>query len=364
MLATAFKSTSTASPIRSSLLWLALTAGATALLVVFRAQLDEAHTVLIYLMVVLGASVQGGRSVGVSFAVLTFLCFNYFFLLPYHTLTVADPRDLLILVTYLVTALVSAELLTRARREAAERIRMSAETQHAAALRETDRLKDAVLAAVSHDLRTPLTSIKALADNIANDGDERAKVIGDQADRLSRFVAGLLDLSALNSGALRLNIEPNAVEDVIGAAMQATGSVGDHPVEIHIPTGAVMLGNFDFVYTMRVLANLLENAVKYSNESSPIEISASRSNGFVEIEVADGGPGIAPTERERVFEAFYRPDHATPDSNSAGLGLAIARRLAQAQGGSLLFKPRLPNGSRFILRLPAIDLDRTETTDS
>lgn len=186
----------------------------------------------------------------------------------------------------------------------------------------------------------------------------------ETADRLGRFVAGLLDLSALNSGALRLNIEPNAVEDVIGAAIQATGSIGDRQLEIRIPTDRVLLANFDFVYTMRVLANLLENADKYSSRATAIEISAVRCTGSVEIEIADSGPGVQPEERDRIFEPFYRPAGTPPDADSAGLGLAIARRLVQAQGGSLRFAPRLPTGSRFTVSLPAIDLDARSTIRS
>ena len=107
-----------------------------------------------------------GLGAGLLTALLTFLSFNFFFLPPYHTLSIHDRLDWLILGTYLITASVAAALLTRAEREAGERIRLAREAEHAEALREIDRLKDAVLAAVSHDLRTPLTSIQALANQI------------------------------------------------------------------------------------------------------------------------------------------------------------------------------------------------------
>ncbi len=334
---------------------------ATALLLVLRARLDKAQVALVYLLVVLGASARGGRALGLVLAILTFLCFNFFFLPPYNAFTLADRLDWLILASYLITASVAAALLTRAEREAAERIRLAEEAEHAKALRETDRLKDAVIAAVSHDLRTPLTSIKALAEDIAAEGDERARVIGQEADRLNRFVAGLLDLSALNSGALRLNLEVNAIEDVVGAALaQVAATINQRALRTRIAEGDVLLARFDFVYTARILGNLLENAHKYSPAESAIEIDARRSVGTVEVIVSDRGPGLPAQERERVFEPFYRPEHAPPDGASAGLGLSIARRLAEAQRGTLRWEARPGGGSCFVLALPAVELSQSD----
>ena len=341
-----------------ALVWLTALGMTTATLLVLRPQLDKAHVALAYLLVVLGASSRGGLRLGLGLAVLTFLCFNFFFLPPYHTFTLNQRVDWLILGSYLITAAVAAALLSRAEREAAERIRLAAEAEHAAALRETDRLKDAVIAAVSHDLRTPLTSIKALAHDIANEGDERARVIGTEADRLNRYVAGLLDLSALNSGALRLNLEANTIEDVVGAAIGGVAAMLDgRHLRTNLGEGDVLLARFDFVYTVRILSNLIENAHKYSPPDSAIEIDATRLHDFVEIAVSDRGNGIPPAERERVFRPFYRPQGAAADGVSTGLGLAIARRFAEAQGGTLTVEDRVGGGSRFLLRLPALELN-------
>ena len=363
-MATASSSAERALPRRSVWavpLWVGLSVLVTLVLLALRADLDEAHVALVYLLLVLGASAHGGRALGLALAVLTFLCINYFFLPPYHTFAISDALDWLILITYLITAAVAAALLTRAEREAAERIRLAAEAEHANALRESDRLKDAVIAAVSHDLRTPLTSIKALAHDIAGEGDERARVIGIEADRLNKYVAGLLDLSALNSGALRLDLQTNALEDVVGAAIaQVSNVLNGRELQTRLAEGAVVLGRFDFVYTLRILANLLENAHKYSPPGTPIEINAQRAGPALEISISDRGPGIPQSERERVFQPFYRPSNAPPDIASAGLGLAIARRLAEAQAGTLRFEPRAGGGSTFILSVPAVELQPFE----
>ncbi|MET0399053.1 MAG: ATP-binding protein [Longimicrobiaceae bacterium] len=247
----------------------------------------------------------------------------------------------------------------------AERVRLAAEAEHAEALRETDRLKDALIASVSHDLRTPLTTIKALAHDIARGGDERAADIEEEADRLNRFVADLLDLSRLNAGELRLQPELTAAEDLLGAALQRiSGSLAGREVRASLgpggPGGPLLLGRFDFVHSLRVLVNLLENAHKYAPPGTPVDLAAHRDGDRLVFEVADRGPGIPAAEAERVFSPFYRASRAQPDVGGAGLGLSISRRLAEAQGGSLIYEPRPAGGSVFRFAVPAADLSDGE----
>ena len=236
-----------------------------------------------------------------------------------------------------------------------ERVRLVAEAERGEALREADRLKDALLASVSHDLRTPLTTIKALAHDIAGDGDERAATIEQQADRLNRMVADLLDLSRLNAGELPVRAELNAAEDVVGAAIQqVSAAFAGRELRTSIAwSEPVLVGRFDFVHALRILVNLLENAHKYSPRSMPVDILLARAGSMIAISVADRGPGIPVAERERIFEPFYRPERSTPDAGSAGLGLSIALRLAMAQGGTLTYEDRVGGGSVFTLGLPA-----------
>jgi two-component system, OmpR family, sensor histidine kinase KdpD len=237
-----------------------------------------------------------------------------------------------------------------------ERVRLVAEAERAEALREADRLKDALLASVSHDLRTPLTTIKALAHDIAGDGDDRAATIEQQADRLNRMVADLLDLSRLNAGELPVRAELNAAEDLVGAAIQqVSGAFSGRELRTSIAwSEPVLVGRFDFVHALRILVNLLENAHKYSPREQPVDIELSREGNMIEISVADRGPGVPAAERERIFEPFYRPERSTPDAGSAGLGLSIALRLAMAQGGTLTYADREGGGSVFTLGLPAV----------
>jgi two-component system sensor histidine kinase KdpD len=239
-----------------------------------------------------------------------------------------------------------------------ERLRLVAEAEHANALREADELKNALLASVSHDLRTPLTTIKALAHDLRMEGHERAATIEEEADRLNRFVADLLDMSRLNGGAFTVTPELNAVEDLIGAALQrASGMLREHELTVALDTTEpLLLGRFDFVHSLRIVVNLIENAVKYSPAGSVIELSAERQGDVLRIAVADRGIGVPTGQEERIFEPFYRGVRVADGGTGEGLGLSIARRMAEAQGGTVRHEAREGGGSVFVLRLPAADV--------
>jgi two-component system sensor histidine kinase KdpD len=308
-----------------------------------RPMLAEVHVALILLLVVLGTSAGGGRVLGLASAAVAFIIFDVLFVPPYNTLVVANPLDWIVLLAFLATSVVAAQLLYRA--------------EHVAALRETDRLKDALLASVSHDLRTPLTTIKAMAHELGSLGDERSEIIEQEADRLNRFVADLLDLSRLNAGALPLRVELNAADDLLGALVQRVeASLGRKRLAVTLPPGdALLLGRFDFVQALRALANLVENARKYDPSDAPIEITAERIGAELAIHVADRGPGVLAQDASRLFEPLPRPSGAPSAAGSAGLGLSIAKWVAEAQGGRLTYAARAGGGSVFTLFLPAVD---------
>jgi two-component system sensor histidine kinase KdpD len=238
-----------------------------------------------------------------------------------------------------------------------ERVRLTAQAEHAAALAEADKLKDALLATVSHDLRTPLTSIKATAHEIAQSGDDRGLAIEQQANQLNEMVADLLDLSKLQGGAVSLQLEVNTADDLIGAALnQLSGTLGERRVNVTIePAGALLLGRFDFVHSLRVLVNLIENAHKYSPPDQPIDVGARRDGEALVFHVADRGPGIANTERHLIYQPFYRAKEAAAQASGTGLGLTIANRLAELQGGVLRHLARAGGGTVFVYRVPAVD---------
>jgi two-component system sensor histidine kinase KdpD len=346
------------------LTWCAVATVATVALLPVRPLLSTGHVALVYLLVVLGASARGGRALGLALAVACFLAFNFLFLPPYYTLVIADPFDWLVLVAFLVTAAVAAELLHRAQAEAAtararaaEVSRLAEAARHAEALREADRLKDELLASVSHDLRTPLTTIKALAHDLAQSGDDRALTIEDEADRLAAFVTDLLDLSRLRAGHLALRVEDNEAEDLVGASLQrvAALSAGREVRASFDPSHPLLFARCDFVATTRILVNLLENALKYSPPSASVTLRVTREGDRIAVAVGDAGPGLAAGDADRLFAPFTRGSGTAPDTAGAGLGLAIARGLAEAQGGALAYAPAPSGGSVFTLTLPAAE---------
>jgi two-component system sensor histidine kinase KdpD len=239
-----------------------------------------------------------------------------------------------------------------------ERVRLEREAEEARELREANRAKDEVLAAVSHDLRTPLTTIKLLAQDAAARGDSAAASIEAHVDRLADLVTNVLDLSRIRAGGVPLDVALNTAEDVIAATVSRVHGVlrGRRiatTVDLDQPA---LVARFDFVQTLRILGNLVDNALRYSPEGGVVEIIASREDQWVAIAVLDRGPGVPAAERDRIFDAFYRPRSEVPDAGRAGLGLSIARRLAELQHGTVEYLPRAGGGSVFTLRLPAEDL--------
>lgn len=282
----------------------------------------------------------------IAIGAAAFLAVDWFFLPPVRTLVVANPVDWILLFAFLVVSIIVAQV-----------IHSQQEAARLDAMHEADRLKDALLASVSHDLRTPLTTIKALAHELGALGDERSQIIEEQADRLNRLVADLLDLSRLNAGAMPLNIELNAVDDLLTAAMQdAEAQLEGRRLHVGVPADGLMLaGKFDLALSIRILVNLIENAVKYSAPGTTIRLSVRREQATLMLTVADTGPGVPAGEEERIFTPFYRPSSERADAGSAGLGLAIARRMAEWQNGTLTYA-RTADGSEFTLELPAADL--------
>jgi two-component system sensor histidine kinase KdpD len=240
----------------------------------------------------------------------------------------------------------------------AERVRLVRVAEEAESLRRADRLKDALLASVSHDLRTPLTAIKGIANEIWQGGDAmRAFTIEQEADRLTVLVNDLLELSQINGGALRVEPVLNTADDVVGAALERVEAVhGAARIAVQIDSdGEILVGRFDFSHTMRALTNLLENAVKYSSAAAPVTLHVLRAGARLRFVVEDRGAGVAAGDEERIFEPFYRGVRVADGVRGTGLGLSIARRLADVQGGTLTYAPRDGGGSRFVLELPAAD---------
>ncbi len=242
---------------------------------------------------------------------------------------------------------------------ALDRARLSEEAAHAAALAQSDELKSALLAAVSHDLRTPLAAIKAsatsLLDRSVTWNDESRtdflEAIDEETDRLTRMVTNLLDLSRIEGGALRPDREwydlAELIEDVAGRLRSQDAS---HQIRTEIEPD-LPLAHVDYVQIAQVLTNLGENAIKYTPANSSVTLAARRNGSSIEISVQDTGPGISEEHLPHVFEKFYRGVRAGRVPGS-GIGLAIAKGFVEAHGGRIWVESQVGKGTTFVLTLP------------
>jgi two-component system sensor histidine kinase KdpD len=246
---------------------------------------------------------------------------------------------------------------------AIERISLARGLDEARVLAETERLRAALLTSISHDLRTPLASILGAVSSLRcypekygkAERDELLATLQEEAERLSRFVANLLDMTRLESGAIELNLEMIDVAEIVGSALQRAGDVlGRHRVEIEIEAGLPML-QIDAVLFEQVLFNLLDNAAKYAPAGSRIDIRAKRDGELVELEVVDEGPGIPPADLERIFDKFYRVQAQDRRRAGTGLGLAICRGFVEALGGWIEARNRRDrSGAVLTIRVPVV----------
>jgi two-component system sensor histidine kinase KdpD len=242
---------------------------------------------------------------------------------------------------------------------ALERARLSQEVAQASALAQSDELKSALLAAVSHDLRTPLASIKAsvsslLDDSVVWDAETRRDflvAIDEETDRLTLMVSNLLDLSRIEGGALRPRKDWYDIDElIVDVRARLAPRTKNHPLTITVEPDLPLLC-FDYVQIAQVLINLIENAVKYTADGTPIAIAARRAPGAVEIAVHDDGPGIPPEHQLHLFDTFYRGNAAAAAPGS-GIGLAISKGLIEAHHGLIWVESEPGSGTTFRFTLP------------
>jgi two-component system, OmpR family, sensor histidine kinase KdpD len=228
-------------------------------------------------------------------------------------------------------------------------------------LAESDRARTALLNAVSHDLRTPIASAKAAvsglrADDVAWSDDDRAELLGaaDTAlDRLTDLVTNLLDLSRLQAGVLPIRCAPVGLDDVVARALDHVAGPGAH-IEVAVPPDLPAV-SVDAGLLERVIANLVQNALRYTPSGVPVRVTGSEEDGRVTLRVVDHGPGIAPAASEAVFAPFQRRDDAPSSGNGVGLGLAIARGFTEAMGGSVVAEQTPGGGATLVVSLVEAD---------
>lgn len=371
-------------------------AACTTLLVLVRSFVNSTTVALVLMLGVVFVATFGGRRPAIAASVCAVLAFNFFFLPPYGTFTIADPNNWVAFTAFLITSIIVGWLSSsaRARAEEAEAGRVEVKrlyeelqasfqlASQAEALRQSERLKSALLDAVTHDIRTPLTSIKASVTTLLDEQqgrtfdelpvtlDDRTRremleVIDEESDRLNRFVEGLIELARIEAGEMRLRRHWSALEEIIETALaRAAPLLRVHHIAVEMEREPLAL-RVDSRLVAEVIYTLIDNAAKYSEARTTIRIAANRDDSDddakVLIAVEDEGRGVPQELRERVFDKFFRAtrdgDMSRHEPTGTGMGLAIAKGIVEAHKGRIWIedKAEAQPGTRFVFTLPVGD---------
>lgn len=371
--------------------WLKFIAGsvcvvfATTLFAHYQNQISPTTVALSFQLVILLTATFAGRNAALFAAFVAALSFNYFFLPPYRTFSISGSHDWISWAVFIITALVTGQLsfYARSRAEEAEKRKREIEelykklqdafekASRAEALKQSDKLKTALLDAVTHDLRTPLTSIKAAVTSLLDDEksdsidfrlDEESKldfleIINEETDRLNRLIQGMVELAKAEAGAIGDGKTLNSIEEMVQTALsRAEKSLAGHRVLLEIEPRLPAL-KVDAKAVSEVIYTLLDNAAKYSPAETNIVVTARQNSpDTVKISVADEGRGVPLEMRERVFDKFFRSALSEREKQTIGglgMGLAIARGIVESHGGRIWITDGANgHGTRVIFTVP------------
>lgn len=364
----------------------------------FHTRINATTVALTFLLVVLFVALFRGSGPALVASVLAMLSLNFFFLPPLYTFSIAHQQNWVALTVFFTTAIAVGQLSARAKRRAEEAEMAKHELERlyselrdtferasqAEALRRSEKLKSALLDAVTHDLRTPLASVKASITTLldeargSTDGGEPVvldaesrldmmEVIDQESDRLNRFIGDLIELARIEAGELQLRPRWGGVDEIISTALaRAEPLIARHEIEVEIQKDLPLL-MVDNRAVTEVVYSLIDNAAKYSPAHTTIRITASRGDDeMVHMAVEDMGQGIPAELRKRVFDKFFRAmrdgDVPTREPSGTGMGLAIAKGIVEAHGGRIWIEAgRDGKGTRVCFTLPVGDEEVPES---
>ncbi len=375
---------------RKSLLGYLLGTAGVALVVVgllpLREHINTTPVALAFLLVVLFTAATYGSYPAFAVSILASLSFNFFFTQPYHTFIVTDSQNWIALIAFLLTAFIAGSLSARERRRAEEAETRRKESERlyiqlqsaferaseAEAFKRSERLKSALLDAVTHHFRTPLTSMKAAATTLLAEGlnmdqegkQELLEIIDSEADRLNGFVESLIEIARIEAGQMDLHLRVVSIEEIIANAMHhVSRQLSNHKVQVKLKDQVPSI-RVDAASMSEVISILLDNAAKYSPSGTTlhIEVTQDKMDDLLII-VEDQGSGIPLEFHQRIFDKFFRIENdKVGKRDGLGMGLAIARGIVEAHGGRIWAEAGQNNkGTRIIVKIPSSENMKQET---
>lgn len=319
-------------------------------------KIPEANIIAVYILGVLIISIiTSSWMYSFLASVISVLAFNFLFTVPRFTLRAYDPSYPVTFGIMFLVALITGSLASRMKEYARE-------SAQAAMQIEKEQLRADLLRSISHDLRTPLTSISGNASNLLSNENEfsqetRMQIYGDIYDDsmwLIKLVENLLSVTRIEDGRMDLRMSAELMDEVIAEAMRHTNrNRAGRKIEVSSDEEFI-LGKMDARLIVQVVINLVDNAVKYTPEGAQIRIHTGKKDGMVVVSVSDTGPGIPDEQKSKVFEMFYTGTNRAADGRrSLGLGLGLCRSIIRAHGGEIWVSDNKPQGAVFTFTLPA-----------
>ena len=319
-------------------------------------KIPEANIIAVYILGVLIISIiTSSWMYSFLASVISVLAFNFLFTIPRFTLRAYDPSYPVTFGIMFLVALITGSLASRMKEYARE-------SAQAAMQIEKEQLRADLLRSISHDLRTPLTSISGNASNLLSNENEfsqetRMQIYGDIYDDsmwLIKLVENLLSVTRIEDGRMDLRMSAELMDEVIAEAMRHTDRNRDgRKIEVSSDEEFI-LGKMDARLIVQVVINLVDNAVKYTPEGAQIRIHTGKKDGMVVVSVSDTGPGIPDEQKSKVFDMFYTGTNRAEDGRrSLGLGLGLCRSIIRAHGGEIWVSDNKPQGAVFTFTLPA-----------